>query len=300
MTQFTKVYNELFNQGCKPNQAMVLAIIYDRMESSRQRVNFYSDTYNDYFVIYTYEELANELNLSISSVRRVISNCVENGYLIVHHINNRVNGIFMTKKSKNIAGFDDIEVPTKNNASVQNEQVSVQNEQLIKLNNYTKKTNVTDITENLKSSIVQKMNLPQSTVNGLDHLVKHNNKQLHHIISILLKAKARVNKELPQTINFEDNNIQKVISSNVYGIVKRALKTKNVDAYLFASFVRMFKVPFTKQTTKPVIKACNAPSWLHTPYEQRQSQYSDTEIKQAETKVNEFMKNYKKNHYKIC
>ena len=287
MTQFTKVYKELFNQGCKPNQAMILATIYDRMQSSRQRANFYSDTYNDYFVIYTYEELASELNLSKKTVANIVKKCVEQGYLTLELMHNRVNQIFMTTKSKKIAGIDDKPAkPINNNVGGKNCHVGGKNCHLIRLNNnHTNKTNITDITENLKNSIVQKMNLPQSTVNGLDHLVKHNNKQLHHIISVLLKAKARVNKELPQTINFEDNNIQKVITSNVYGIVKRALKIKNSDAYLFASFVRMFKTPFIKPQAQEKDSSCNNPSWLHTTYAERQSVYSDDEIMQAENKV---------------
>ena len=46
------------------------------MESSKQRLPFYDQSKNDYFVIFTNDELADLMHLSSSSVKRLIDKSI--------------------------------------------------------------------------------------------------------------------------------------------------------------------------------------------------------------------------------
>ncbi len=266
MNQFVKTFNELYKQGCKPNQVAILTAIFDRMESSRKRNNFYSDTHNDYFVIYTYEELASELNLSKNTIANIIKKCVEQGYLTIELIHNRVNRFFMTAKSKKIAGIDSFKDNTMQNSDTKNCDLGTKNCDLIRLNKHTNKTSITDITENdhqaqkqihneqqinaLMNTLINHVKLPKRTVNYLKELAFNDPELMYHYAGLLLKAKhcvkcaaAKFPNGNPNCLVFDDNEpLAECLNSNVYGIMMKANKHgRNRDRYIMGSFINMFK-----------------------------------------------------------
>ena len=277
MNKFTKLYDELFEQGCKPNQATILAKIFDRMESSRQRTNFYSDTYQDYFVIYTYEELANELNLSTKTIANLIKQCVAQGYLTIELMHNRVNQIFMTNKSKKIAGIDDLQDDTVQNAGSKKFHQGGKIFHLIKLNNYTNK-NITDITENhqqtqkqthneqqinaLMNTLLNQVKLPKRTTHYLKELSFNDPNLMYHYVGLLLKAKHNVTNATKRFKNsnasclmFDDNtDLSECLNNNVYGILMKANKHgKNRDRYIMGAFINMFKEYYNQYAQNSII-----------------------------------------------
>lgn len=266
MTQFFKTYKKLYKNGCKPNQVAILTAIFDRMESSRKRTNFYSDTHNDYFVIYTYEELASELNLSKNTVANIIKKCVEQGYLMIELMHSRINKIFMTAKSKELAGIEDLD----NNQGTKNCDLGTKNCDLIRLNKQTN-TDITNITAKtnkpkkeihnqqqinaLMNTLLNHVKLPKRTVSYLKELAFNDPELMYHYAGLLLKAKHCVkvaankfSNNNPNWFVFEDNEVlSEWLNNNVYGILIKANKYgHNRDRYIMGAFINMFKEYFNE------------------------------------------------------
>lgn len=260
---FTKLYMQLFKEGCKPTEAVMLSMIFDRMQSSQQRVSFYSQEKQDYFVIYTFDELANKLNISRATVKRVFKEAINDGYITTELKNNRVNLIYLTDKSKAIIDTD------KSATTVpvgQNEPQGGQNEPLIRLNKHTNKTSITDITENdhqvqkqihneqqinaLMNTLINHVKLPKRTVNYLKELAFNDPELMYHYAGLLLKAKhcvtvaaKKFSNTNPNWLIFDDNEVlTEWLNSNVYGILIKANKYgRNRDRYIMGAFINMFK-----------------------------------------------------------
>lgn len=272
MSQFIKTYTTFLQQGCKPNQTLLLSMIADRMQSSRQRFSFYDKAKQDYFVIYTYEELSQNLNLSESTIQRLINKSVADGYLDVKLKNKRVNLIFLTAKSKQILGsqndyLDESALSlasssdNKSNAS-HSEKVGSQNDCLIRLNNHTN-TDITVVTNkttqkpkqpktvqvanstiinNLINTLRQRVNLSENIMNIIQ---KHFNSaaQIYSIMGLLFKAKAKASAQLNEKLRFEDNDVTALIENNLYNILlhaKNNKKIKNQNAYIYKALLKMF------------------------------------------------------------
>ena len=96
--------------GKDTRQVVALTHIADRMHSSQQRKQFYSETHHDFFVIYTNNELAQDLAISTRTVSRILKKLVDDDYLEIELTNHRVNKIFMTAKAKDIFGIEDTQI----------------------------------------------------------------------------------------------------------------------------------------------------------------------------------------------
>lgn len=266
---FTKLYDELFKQGCKPTEAVMLSMIFDRMQSSQQRISFYSQDKQDYFVIYTYQELSQNLNISCATAKRTLKQAINDGYITTELKNNRVNLIYLTNKSKAIINID----KDANNSANQNESLGGQNEPLIRLNKHTNKTSITDITESstqskkeihnqqqinaLMNTLITQVKLPKRTVRYLKELAFNDPNLMYHYAGLLLKAKHSVSCAAAKfaagngCLMFDDNAaLAECLNNNVYGILIKANKHgRNRDRYIMGSFVNMFKEYYNQVNT---------------------------------------------------
>ncbi|MCL0330673.1 MarR family transcriptional regulator [Apilactobacillus xinyiensis] len=93
--QFIKLYTEFEEKGLKPNEISVLAHLYDRMNLSVNNGNFYDRKHNGYYVIYTREELAEQINLNASTITRIIKKLASLGWIIVKKGFNAPNRFFL-------------------------------------------------------------------------------------------------------------------------------------------------------------------------------------------------------------
>lgn len=94
-TQFYKQYHVFEEAGLKPNEVSILTHLYDRMHLSIQNNNFYDKKYNGYFVIYTREEMAQRINLSMSTITRICKHLVKLGWIVLKQQFNAPNRVFL-------------------------------------------------------------------------------------------------------------------------------------------------------------------------------------------------------------
>lgn len=266
---FTKLYMQLFKEGCKPTQATVLSMIFDRMNSSRQRINFYSNTRKDYFVIYSCEELAQELNVSSRTISRILQKSIDEGFIEIKLIHNRVNLIFMTNKSKKLVGQNVGVQETSNNQAleaqpVQSETTTMTNcpANQTKYNKQTNKSNTHVTSENaqetqsltmdsLETTIVEKTGIPKKATHILKSLSFNDPNMLYHYVSLILRAKAHVIKHAPgnttYSLIFDKNNhdLADDFNNHIFSIVMNAnKKARNRDKYMMGALIEFFKMHY--------------------------------------------------------
>ncbi len=316
MSQFFKFYSSFATEpNLTPAQMVLLTYIFNRMASSQQRKAFYDDEQQDYFVIFTNDELADLMHISPSSVKRLIDKSVKNGFITTKVMHNRNRLIFMTAKSKHMAGMDTTPQP------VQIEPVPAQIDPLIRINKHnntditlvTKKSaqpqiKISDsvITNNLINTLRQNVNLSDTTI---QILMKHfaNSAQLYMVVGLLFKAKANASKQLNHKLRFEDADVNDLIERNLYTILlnaKRTKKIKNKNAYIYGALFKMFINAYTvdSENVKPA-KAHNhalkrrysghkpriekRPDWMQPGY--KAPELSAEEYAKYENKLNHLM-----------
>lgn len=97
---FQKQYFAFSKAGLNPTEVCILTNIYNRYQLSCTHSNFFDNQENDYYVIYTYDELAKDLNISISTVKREFKKLVKLNWLSIKRAFNRVNLIFIPQCKK--------------------------------------------------------------------------------------------------------------------------------------------------------------------------------------------------------
>lgn len=97
---FKKQYNAFAESGLNPTEVCILTNIYNRYQLSVQHSDFFDRNKNDYYVIYTGKDLAKELNVSISTIKREIKTLVKKNWLQIKRAFNRVNLIFIPQCRK--------------------------------------------------------------------------------------------------------------------------------------------------------------------------------------------------------
>ena len=99
---FKKQYDAFAEDGLNPTEVCILTNIYNRYQLSIQHSDFFDRNQNDYYVIYTGKDLAKELNVSVSTIKREIKTLVKKQWLQIKRAFNRVNLIFIPQCRKPI------------------------------------------------------------------------------------------------------------------------------------------------------------------------------------------------------
>lgn len=97
---FKKQYDAFAEEGLNPTEVCILTNIYNRYQLSVQHSDFFDRNQNDYYVIYTGKDLAKELNVSVSTIKREIKTLVKKQWLQIKRAFNRVNLIFIPQCRK--------------------------------------------------------------------------------------------------------------------------------------------------------------------------------------------------------
>lgn len=97
---FKKQYDAFAEEGLNPTEVCILTNIYNRYQLSVQHSDFFDRSQNDYYVIYTGKDLAKELNVSVSTIKREIKTLVKKQWLQIKRAFNRVNLIFIPQCRK--------------------------------------------------------------------------------------------------------------------------------------------------------------------------------------------------------
>ena len=107
---FKKQYDAFAEEGLNPTEVCILTNIYNRYQLSVQHSDFFDRNQNDYYVIYTGKDLAKELNVSVSTIKREIKTLVKKQWLQIKRAFNRVNLIFIPQCRKLVMGDQSAQV----------------------------------------------------------------------------------------------------------------------------------------------------------------------------------------------
>ncbi|MCL0330553.1 winged helix-turn-helix transcriptional regulator [Apilactobacillus xinyiensis] len=230
--QFVKLYTELLDRGLNANEAVAYSLIHDRMQSSVQRADFLDKKEQAYYVIYTHDELAEKLHISVRTASKIIGKLVKMELIRIKRQFNKASKIF-------IDGFE----VAKNDTHAEISTPFMQNLHV----NHTdlKQTNYTDNTVNTVSDVktapvvseidnwvkttheVVKLTVP--TLNSIREFCNNNVEKCKYVVRLVLNARnsiARkhglVKSELSQ---FESNkNLQNGLFeqlSHIFSYVKK-------------------------------------------------------------------------------
>lgn len=264
---FIKLYDNLC-LDCSLNERVIFSYIVDRMNSSRQRYQFFDSSQNDFYVIFTIQELSTVIGVSHDTISRALNHLTNKGYLIIQHNKYHANKIFIMPEyhyllsesifDKQKSNDEIINIDTaKSDTSTAKSDTNQTNINQTNIN--TSDTYVTDIhnddqqllkkvaMDNLETSIVERVGLPEKAVHIMNILSFGNPKLFHHYVSLVLRAKKHVMKHAPATtysLIFDKNNQNLACSFNkhIYSILINAnKKAKNRDKYIMRSLINFFK-----------------------------------------------------------
>ncbi|UQS84747.1 replication initiator protein A [Apilactobacillus apisilvae] len=184
MKQFIKFDVELRNDDRLNNDArLAYAYIYDRMCSSIKRREFFDKKVNDYYVIYTVDEMIKDLGVGRNTVINVYKKLAEFGYVIKKKVFNGATRFFLPNSQ-----HDNL-----NSKPHRVEKVTPNQ------NNFKQTTSKTDVTQAVK---ISQFDLMQNIVDGLKNkayfdqelintLVKYseNASCLYHYAQLIFKTK---------------------------------------------------------------------------------------------------------------
>lgn len=274
--QFFKVKESNLNSDLKGgNEILIYSLLEDRMQASTKNKDFFSKKFNDYYVIYTRDELAMKLGVNVSTITEVFKRLVKKGYLVMKHQFNGATKLFLPK-------FENETSPEANNDNVKRE---IQRPEIGKPNSSRTLNSNKYITDNtrdtyseinskkivaitqkekqaakqkklneleinaLSSSLETKAGFSKRTVNMLKALSFNDPKKLYQLSGLVFKAKNVVKKQARNVINsqlalsFEINNHYENMAVDIQRIVMTANRSKrsNVEGYIFSSLVNYFQ-----------------------------------------------------------
>ena len=230
-----------------PNSSIVLSFIINRYKLSIGNPQFYSESMHDYFCIYTHQQLAKDTNLSVSGIRNIIAKLVKGGFLKLLLKDNHINLIFLTEKTKEVAGIDPTIIQQPNlkkkinyisksytkkentkkhltqKSMAKNNMGDVKKYQQVKLN---KKTNNNYINK------LYKIGMSKKVISILQEFTNNSVSKMYLIVGIIMKAKNHA--------KFEDITTTKKLEDNLYQILHESVENANFEGTLFNKIHKLF------------------------------------------------------------
>lgn len=274
--QFFKVKESNLNSDLKGgNEILIYSLLEDRMQASTKNKDFFSKKFNDYYVIYTRDELAMKLGVNVSTITEVFKRLVKKGYLVMKHQFNGATKLFLPKfknetspevnndnvkreiqrpeigkpnSSRTLNSNNKQTIYTRDTYPETNSKKNVAITQKEKQAAKQKKLNELEINA-LSSSLETKAGFSKRTVNMLKALSFNDPKKLYQLSGLVFKAKNVVKKQARNVINsqlalsFEINDRYENMAVDIQRIVMTANRSKknNIEGYIFSSLVNYFQ-----------------------------------------------------------
>ncbi|MEY2376613.1 replication initiator protein A (plasmid) [Lentilactobacillus buchneri] len=271
--QFFKVKESNLNSDLKGgNEILIYSLLEDRMQASTKNKDFFSKKFNDYYVIYTRDELAMKLGVNVSTITEVFKRLVKKGYLVMKHQFNGATKLFLPK-------FENETSPEANNDNVKreiqrpeigkpnssrtpnsNKQITDNTDDTCSRTNSLKDSNLTQKPDQNKvikqaeldviaNSLVTKVHLPKQAVNIMKTFSFGDPKKLYSYAGLLFKAKSAVSKQAQsiqnaqEALSFELNtDYQETLDTDLKRIIVSAnKKTSQPEGYMMTSLMDMFQ-----------------------------------------------------------
>ncbi|WP_105965015.1 winged helix-turn-helix domain-containing protein [Apilactobacillus micheneri] len=266
MGQFIKLYSEFSAAGLKPNEMIVLANLYDRMDLSYKNEGFYDGKQHAYYITFTREDLAKKVNVGIATITRVFKTLAKKGWIIIKQRFNSSNRIFLpiSLKSKNdsskVSNLDSNQTKAKqtytNETDVtrnqtKNKQIAMPKTEIGNEENKQIHISGFDRMQNLVDSLKQKACFGHDLINIL---VKYseNTGVLYNYAQLIFKAKKTVisklvkngRPEAKDALRFENNiNLMPELSEFMKSLIIKTRCTKsikNVAGYITKALHEFF------------------------------------------------------------
>ncbi|TPR12785.1 hypothetical protein [Apilactobacillus timberlakei] len=264
--QFIKLYSKFEEAGLKPNEMIVLAHLYDRMDLSRKNMGFYDSKQHSYYITFTREELSKKVHVGVATITRVFKTLAAKGWIIVKQRFNSSNRIFLpiSLESKNDSSkvsnldsthtkhiqtyTDETDVTRK---SSKNKQLAMPKTEIG--NEEKKQIHISgfDRMQNLVDSLKQKACFGHDLINIL---VKYseNTEVLYNYAQLIFKAKKTVinnlvkngKPEAKEALIFENNiNLMPELTEFMKSLIIKTRCTrsiKNVAGYITKALHEFF------------------------------------------------------------
>lgn len=262
MAQFIKLYSEFSKSGLKPNEMIVLANLYDRMDLSYKNEGFYDSKQHAYYITFTREDLASKVNVGIATITRVFKTLSKKGWIIIKKRFNSSNRIFLpiSLKSKNdspkVSNLDSNQTELKQTNKTYKTNVtskSYENSQKVEQKENKKvKLNEFDRMQNLVNSLKGKAGFNQDLI---DILVKYseNTEALYNYAKLIFKAKKSTIQKMikedksvaREVLIFEDNtNLGKGLAKKMRELIiatQYSKRIKNASGYITKGLYSFFE-----------------------------------------------------------
>lgn len=269
--QFRKYYVDLKGKGLNLSEKAYMTAIYDRMESSTQRKTFYDEQEQDYYVIYTIDEMASELEIGTTTVKRVIKSLVNKGWIWLKKTRGNVNCIFIcddykvsksSTKANQQTNLDFLE-GSKQSTNYKNKQTKnkldtckSQTAQLVECQTANKNSITTQAVElnGLEYTLQHKLCLPSAAINALFDVSSSNIDKIKSNLATILKAKRIAVKKTNKELYFENSaEIQGTLAERIrYIFMQAESKAKKPKQYILQAFVNYFyEILCPKAVVKP-------------------------------------------------
>lgn len=270
-SQFRKYYVDLKGKGLSLSEKAYMTAIYDRMESSTQRKTFYDEQEQDYYVIYTIDEMASELEIGTTTVKRVMKSLVNKGWIWLKKTRGNVNCIFIcdaykvsksSTKANQQTNLDFLE-GSKQSTNYKNKQTKnkldtckSQNSQLTKFQtaNENSITTQTVALNGLEYTLQHKLCLPSVAINALFDVSNSNIDKIKSNLATILKAKRIAVKKTNKELYFENSTeVQGTLAERIrYIFMQAQSKAKKPKQYILQAFVNYFyEILCPKNVVKP-------------------------------------------------
>lgn len=271
--QFFKVKESNLNSDLKGgNEILIYSLLEDRMQASTKNKDFFSKKFNDYYVIYTRDELAMKLGVNVSTITEVFKRLVKKGYLVMKHQFNGATKLFLPKfenETSSEANHDNVKreiqrpeigKPNSSRTLNSNKQTTYNTNDTCSRTNSPKDSNITQKPDQNKvikqaeldviaNSLVTKVHLPKQAVNIMKTFSFGDPKKLYSYAGLLFKAKSAVSKQAKsiqnaqEALSFELNtDYQETLDTDLKRIIVSAnKKTNQPDGYMMTSLIDMFQ-----------------------------------------------------------
>lgn len=252
MNQFQKMPSSItYNKELSSNEKITYMILLDRLQSSKKRKNFFDKKENDYFVIFTIDELSEKLGFSKTTAVGCYKKLEKLGYINKKRTFNGATKIFIpniieesineseeTKESPNI----------QKNETPKFKKLEYNHTNLNQTNNTNNTINNLKLDE-LKISLKNIGGFSERSVQILSTLTFNDYSYLYKVVGTIYKAKKHTLNEynnnpdvrLALTIDSKTNNYFDDMHIDIKRILIKAGRIHYNMGYVYTSFKNYFK-----------------------------------------------------------
>lgn len=245
--QFFKLYAKFSEAGLSPAEQLTLAFMYDRMNLSMNKREFYDNKSHAYFITYSREELAGKLNVSVNTVTNIFKSLKAKGWLIIKQRFNSTNLIFLPISLENKNCTAKTQKLDSNHTELKHTNKTTDTKETKQVDNH--KLVASYQLDALADSIVQSSGLNHHAVNILKAFSFGDANKLYTYAGLVFKAKKCVlnaHKDVNginaygrfETNEYINNKLDKLLKDVIPNAERKA---KDKPAYIFRSLFNFFE-----------------------------------------------------------